>query len=408
RLEVARSLPRSGLACRDVRLARQTGQHRRVEREDSRRLHTGRRRTSRADRPPGSQACGPGRAQRGSQAPGRLARRGEGHGGVQVTACHVEPIRPNWLKFSGGIRRFPPRLLLALLDEPHHVAFRIGEESERDPARHLNRWLNGLATEAFDLVQCRLRVVNTNVERDVPRTLWRFADPAVDATPLLLLVHHAVFQRAVIRRAELPTERFRVELSQDARVAPQDLEMDDRIPHLVLHWAKHALRYMTTSVIIGGIISADACRPPSFDPSPAPGSWPDERRRTRAPGRGVETHRLPRPRGAERCRYPRSQRSRTEWRSLFAWRVPDRPDWSYRVRARGPSGVRRPGSGRRPGTRTPARTGVTKGGGGGSPGQRRAPPGASPDRQGTLVPDGACAAASRQGPGRAVVGPAHT
>src|SRR5437667_441095 len=70
-----------------------------------------------------------------------------------------------------------------------------------------------------------------------PRTLWRFADPAVDATPLLLLVHHAVFQRAVIRRAELPTERFRVELSQDARVAPQDLEMDDRIPHLVLHWA---------------------------------------------------------------------------------------------------------------------------------------------------------------------------
>ena len=57
------------------------------------------------------------------------------------------------------------------------MAFRIGEESERDAAWHLNRWLNGLATEAFDLVQCRLRVVNTNVERDVPRTLWRFADP---------------------------------------------------------------------------------------------------------------------------------------------------------------------------------------------------------------------------------------
>src|SRR5438552_3300659 len=157
---------------------------------------------------------------------------------VEQGTLHCKATPPlQRLKFSGGNPEIPPRLLLALLDEPHHVAFRIGEESERDPARHLDRWLNGLATEAFDLVQCRLRVVNTNVERDVPRTLWRFADPAVDATPLLLLVHHAVFQRAVIRRAELPTERFRVELSQDARVAPQDLEMDDRIPHLVLHWA---------------------------------------------------------------------------------------------------------------------------------------------------------------------------
>src|SRR5438128_354673 len=151
--------------------------------------------------------------------------------GAGSAGARADPLAESWWDTLA----IPPRLLLALLDERRHVAFRIGEESERDPARHLNRWLNGLPTEAFDLVQCRLRVVNTNVERDVPRTLWRFANPAVDATPLLLLVHHAVFQRAVIRRAELPTERFRVELSQHARVAPQDLEVDDRIPHFVLH-----------------------------------------------------------------------------------------------------------------------------------------------------------------------------
>src|SRR5438552_5205106 len=198
---------------------------------------------------------------------------------VEQGTLHCKATPPlQRLKFSGGNPEIPPRLLLAHLDEPHHVAFRIGEESERDPARHLDRWLNGLATEAFDLVQCRLRVVNTNVERDVPRTLWRFADPAVDATPPApsgapCCIPAGCHPQGRVANRTLPSRTF----AGRSRRAPGPRNgRPDSAPCSSL--GQHALRYMTTSVIIGGIISADACRPPSFDPSPAPGSWPDERR----------------------------------------------------------------------------------------------------------------------------------
>src|SRR5712691_2728182 len=118
-----------------------------------------------------------------------------------------EWVRP---KEIGGIRDSPAK---SPLDESDHVPLRVREQRERDPARDLDRRLDGLATELLDLLQRPLGVIDSDVEGDVARSLWGLADAAVDATAILH-VHHAVLPLPIVGRAQLPAERLRVELPQ--------------------------------------------------------------------------------------------------------------------------------------------------------------------------------------------------
>ena len=61
------------------------------------------------------------------------------------------------------------------------------------------------------------------------------ADPAVDAAARLPEVHHAVLHRPLADRPERPAEGVGVERPQGARVAAQDLEVDDRIALVRCH-----------------------------------------------------------------------------------------------------------------------------------------------------------------------------
>src|SRR5439155_8036774 len=152
-------------------------------------------------------------------------------------------VRPEEI---GGIRDSPAK---SPLDESDHVTLWVREQRERDPARDLDWRQYRRATEPLDLLQRPLGVIDSDVEGDVARSLLGLADAAVDATAILH-VNHAVLQRPIVGSAQLPAERLRVELPQGSRITPQDLEMDDRIPHLILHDAQIAPGYMTTSVII--------------------------------------------------------------------------------------------------------------------------------------------------------------
>src|SRR5258706_258317 len=158
------------------------------------------------------------------------------------------PLRWGEERRIGGNPRFPPAR--SLLDESDHVTLWVGEQRERNPAWDLDWRLDRLATELLDVLQRPLGVIDSDIKGDVAWSMRGLADAAVDALAALLHVNHAVLQRPIVGRARLPAERLRVELSQRARIAPQDLEMDDRIPHLILHVAQIAPGYMTTSVII--------------------------------------------------------------------------------------------------------------------------------------------------------------
>src|SRR5207249_10896968 len=114
------------------------------------------------------------------------------------------------------------------------MPFRVGEQREPHSIRDLLRWLDGLATQSIDLLERRLQVVDADVERHVAGALRRLADPAVDSTAVLAM-DHGVLQRRIIDRPKRPAERLRIELPKSAGVAPQDLEMDDRVPCCVFH-----------------------------------------------------------------------------------------------------------------------------------------------------------------------------
>src|SRR5262249_56591154 len=88
-----------------------------------------------------------------------------------------------------------------------------------------------------------------HIEGHVARALRRLADPAIDAAGLLY-VDHAVLHWPFVDWTQRPAERIGIELPQSACVAPQDLEVDDRILQCVSHATQLALAYMTTCVTI--------------------------------------------------------------------------------------------------------------------------------------------------------------
>src|SRR6266508_1745233 len=158
----------------------------------------------------------------------------------------------------------------------HHVALGVRELSENHHARDLCDGHDGLAAFAFDLVEVGLRVVDSDVEGDLPGATVAPTAATADTASCVSRVYDSIVHRII--GVDLPAEDAGVEVLQLLAVFACDLEM--------YYWIRHGfLLTLMIAILLRG--TAGTSPPPrrhcAARPVPTRGSRPWSTRRHSPP-----------------------------------------------------------------------------------------------------------------------------